>query len=245
MTLRESRLLEVLLDVEQLALERELLESAIGLPEIEVDKYDAGSLILALAPATPRASRAADGDGLVTVFGAGPAVPIPAHLARTGPDGGVFTSANGHRYAFRAGSDGDAERPPAVAELRLAVSDLAASVAFYRDLLGLELLAASGRTARLATGSVTLGLEQRDAPSDPGPGGLLVFHAPDIEDSAAALAERGLAFETVHPVYDEHGGTIRFADPSGHRVALYRPSYEGLTRGSGWKLVEVIAGRPR
>jgi hypothetical protein len=43
--------------------------------------------------------------------------------------------------------------------------------------------------------------------------------------------------------FSEIGGTIRFDDPSGHRLCLYVPSRESLTWGSGPKVLE-LAGAP-
>jgi catechol 2,3-dioxygenase-like lactoylglutathione lyase family enzyme len=264
-SLRRSSLLYVFFETHQLTRQRELLESVIGLPVIEVEshqphhrhgvvKYDAGNLIISLNLSTPSRFGKAGSDALATVFTIEPAWPINERLRNdegvlTAHDGGLFTDMHGHHYVFRsARADRTARlRWPAVNELRLTVGDLAASVSFYRDILGLELLDQVENMARFATGTVSLVLESNQIAAD----GrrlrhntyLLVFHTSDIEQTRAALMQRGLVFKNRRVGFSEIGGTIRFKDPSGHPFCLYEPSAESLTWGSGRKVMEVVASR--
>jgi catechol 2,3-dioxygenase-like lactoylglutathione lyase family enzyme len=157
------------------------------------------------------------------------------------PYGEVYTDPWGHHYAFRRAECAT----PAVAELRLAVEDVAESAAFYRDRLGLDVLDQGGREARIATSSAGIVLERRDVAID----GrrlnrrtvLIVFYANPIEAMREALIENGLVFSNRRVAYSKIGGTTRFEDPSGHRFCLYEPSDESLTWGSAQKVFEVAA----
>jgi predicted enzyme related to lactoylglutathione lyase len=263
-SLRRSPLLYVFFETYQLTRQRELLESVIGLPIIEVEhhqphhrhgviKYDAGNLIISLNLSTASRFRKDGSDALATVFTVdqaehiGERIHSEASLATS--DGcSLFTDLHGHHYIFRSVPGGRTSRLrwPAVDELRLTVGDLAASVSFYRDVLGLELLDQAKRRARFATGTVRLALEHDKVAAD----GrhprrntyLLVFHTNDIDRTRAALMRRGLTFKNRCVGFSEIGGTIRFEDPSGHRFCLYEPSAESLTWGSGQKVMEIVAG---
>lgn len=244
-SLRSSPLLYVFLDIAGLDEERALLEEQIGLPVIEVEahlpherhgvvKYDAGPLILSLNLSTPGKFREDASDALVTVLD-----------VATDEAPSLCTDPWGHHLLLRPLDDGADTGPPRVAELRLAVDDLDASVAFYEGRLGLALLDRGPGTARFATGSAPIVLERRHTAVD----GrrldhrtvLIVFHAPGIESMREGLIERGLVFDNRRVAYSKIGGTTRFTDPSGHRFCLYEPSPESLTWGSGAKVIEVAA----
>ena len=261
MSLRGAPLLYIFLDVYDLDRQRELLEDVVGLPLIEVEphlphhrhgvvKYDAGAIVHSLNLSSKGKFRPDSSDALVTVVGVGPGRGVEARLDAYGraerrPDGTLFTDPCGHHYLFRsadpAGSD------PMVDELRLAVDDLDASVAWYGEVLGLELDGRSGGSAYFNTGSVQLVLQQAGRAAD---GrrlrrqvALLVFYVPRIEEAHDALAARGLELGNKRPAYSEIGGTSRFDDPSGNRFCLYEPSDESLGWGSGSKVLQVAAGR--
>jgi catechol 2,3-dioxygenase-like lactoylglutathione lyase family enzyme len=259
MSLHEAPLLYVFADIAGLDGQRELLESAIGLPVVEVEahlpherhgvvKYDAGRLILSINLSTPGKFHDAESDGLVTVFDVDrdwAGEDRLREVCRVTPDpwANVYTDPWGHHYAFRATEGGPPS--PRVAELRLAVDDVPESVAFYRDRLGLEVIDAGPAAARIATASVDLVLERRALAAD----GrridrrtlLIVFYSSPIEAMRRTLIGRGLEFSTRRVAYSKIGGTTRFEDPSGHRFCLYEPSDESLTWGSGQKVLEVAA----
>jgi catechol 2,3-dioxygenase-like lactoylglutathione lyase family enzyme len=261
MSLHESPLLYVFYDIAGLDAHRELLESAIGLPVIEVEahlpherhgvvKYDGGTLIPSINLSTPRKFHDDQSDALVTVFDVPAAFDREAVRERCAvtdtPAGEVFTDPWGHHYAFRPAADGAGPSAPVVAELRLAVDDVAESVAFYRDLLDLDVVDESPGQARIATASTDLVLERRSVGVD----GrtldrrtvLIVFYARPIQEMRETLIDRGLAFSTRRVAYSKIGGTTRFEDPSGHRFCLYEPSDDSLTWGSGQKVLAVAAG---
>jgi predicted enzyme related to lactoylglutathione lyase len=254
MTLRDAPLLYVFFDIHGLDAQRELMESMLGLPVIEIEphlpherhgvvKYDAGPMILSLNLSTPGKFRADQSDALVTVLCVDRRRASAARLAGRGDlvecsDGLLFTDPSGHHFLL---TPGDA---PAVRELRLTVDDLARSIVFYRDMLDLDILDVSARGARFATGSVDLVLEPGDRAAD----GrrpqrrtvLIVFHTADIEALCTAMRRRGLTFANRRAYFSDIGGSIRFEDPSGHRICLYQPSAESLTWGSGPKVLDVV-----
>jgi catechol 2,3-dioxygenase-like lactoylglutathione lyase family enzyme len=264
-SLRRSPLLYVFFETYQLTRQRELLESVIGLPVVEVEphqphhrhgvvKYDAGNLIISLNLSTASRFRKDGSDALATVFTVDQAWPLAERLRNetslvAAHGGGLFTDLHGHHHIFRSGPAGRIGHLawPAVDELQLTVGDLAASVSFYRDVLGLELLERAESRACFATGRVRLALEHGQVAVD---GGrlrrntyLLVFHTSDINRMCATLIQRGLTFKNRRVGFSEIGGTIRFEDPSGHRFCLYEPSAESLSWGSGGKVMEIVAGR--
>jgi predicted enzyme related to lactoylglutathione lyase len=257
MSLRQSPLLYVFYDIAGLDRQRELLESAIGFPVIEVEphlpherhgvvKYDGGTLIPSINLSTPGKFHDDASDALVAVLDVPASFDDSAareHCRVTAASyGEVFTDPWGHHYTFRRVDDGAA---PVVSELRLAVDDVAASVAFYRDRLDLEVLSESPGKACIATASTTIMLERRDTAVD----GraldrrtvLIVFYARPIEAMRETLIDRGLAFSNRRVAYSKIGGTTRFEDPSGHRFCLYEPSDESLTWGSAEKVLAVAA----
>jgi catechol 2,3-dioxygenase-like lactoylglutathione lyase family enzyme len=258
MSLHDLPLLYVFYDIAGLDEQRELLEGAIGLPVIEVEahlpherhgvvKYDGGTLIPSINLSTPGKFHDDASDALVTVFDVredwDPTAVRRRCRATGAAYGEVFTDPWGHHYHFRPVADGPVV--PAVAELRLAVRDVAESVAFYRDRLGLDVHADNDREARVRTASAEIVLERRELATD----GraldhrtvLIVFYADPVERVREELLERGLEFSNRRVAYSKIGGTTRFEDPSGHRFCLYQPSEESLKWGSGEKVLSLGA----
>ncbi|GAA0459749.1 hypothetical protein Ade02nite_13820 [Paractinoplanes deccanensis] len=233
MSLRDRPLPYIFLEAQGLAAERAYLEQRVGLPVIETDddpghrhgvvKYAAGPVILSLNLSPASRFRLSGSDGLTIVCAGGSR---------------LVTDPHGHHFLL-------GDRPPVVAELRLRVTDLAASVAFYRDVLGLR--QPDPGTAAFATGSVPIVLTAAPLAAD----GrrirhdtyLLVFHTPDIDRTAAELSAAGLTFTGRGVGSKRIGRTIRFTDPSGHRFCLYEPSDEALGDRSGATLRQILIGR--
>ena len=256
MTLSHAPLMYVFFETYQLETEREFFECSIGLPVLEIEshlphhrhgvvKYDAGKLILSLNWTSSENFSDETSDGLTTVFdrnpGVGTACPYPGTISID--DAGVVTDLHGHHFYFSRSAQGKSGSPE-VKELRLSVQNLQASVAFYRETLGLEMIDQRGRSARFAAGGVDLSLEERST----GPDGrrmrhdtyLLVFYTPQIEEVRASLMRRGLVFKGSHVAHSEIGATARFEDPSGHRICIYEPSQACLSWGSGRKVIEIM-----
>lgn len=124
--------------------------------------------------------------------------------------------------------------PLSIASLHQAAvpaSDLARSVAFYRDTLGLELLAKfePPGLAFFALGETRL-LVEASAEAKPG-SGVLYFRVADIHAAANELRARGVALDSgPHAIYRDDDGTFGaageeewmafFRDPNGNLLAL-------------------------
>lgn len=101
------------------------------------------------------------------------------------------------------------------------VSDMDRAVAFYRDVLDLELDRRSGEEwAQLGAGSIQLGLH--GGGSGPvRPGGTLAFTVADLDAAKVKLVARGVV------VGHEGGGEglgprfVEFNDPDGNVLALF------------------------
>lgn len=108
----------------------------------------------------------------------------------------------------------------------LGVQDLARSVAFYRDKLGLSVTGeVPGAFTFLNAGRVTLGLSLPLAKhTGQGPGCTeVVFSVEDITAAHAALKDRGVQF--THEPRNVTGPmwAANFNDPDGHRLSIFGP----------------------
>ncbi len=120
----------------------------------------------------------------------------------------------------------------------LSVTDLGRSIAFYQDVLGLELIQRSDESGRIfaflgAGGRLFLTLWQQSAAAfDAGRAGLhhLAFQVPTLD--AVQAAEAKLRARGIAPRYDgvvphregAESAALFFADPDGIRLELYSPS---------------------
>ncbi|HEX6911999.1 MAG TPA: VOC family protein [Longimicrobium sp.] len=257
MSLRSAPLLYVFYETSRIRQQRELFESVIGVPVIEVEphlphhrhgvfKYDAGGIILSHNMSGPSRFRPGESDALVTAFAVPSDWPVDrlraTGMVRENPDC-TWTDAEGRHFAF-VPTPG-VERA-VVDELRLIVPDLEASARFYAEALDLEPLERTDDDARFATGTVPIRLVRGAAGPDGGRlrhhAYLVVFHAAEIEETREALLARGVEFKGPRVGFSEIGGTTRFDDPSGHRLCLYLPSEESLSWGSGPKVLEIAGG---
>jgi len=205
-------------------------------------KYDAGGTILALNLFADRKFRTAGSDAATLVCRhAGLAL---GRLSRYGHRAGDrFTDVDGHHYVVRAVPPADPTLATDVCAVRLAVPDLAAALAFYRDVLGLPVLDTAPGLVRFGTGSLDLVVYASPTSVDGQPlrhnACLLVFYTGDVEFTQERLRGRGLRFVSS-AAFSDIGGTARFRDPSGHTFCLYQPSAESLTWGSGEKVRELM-----
>ena len=110
------------------------------------------------------------------------------------------------------------------------VSDLARSVDFYRDTLGLPVQVVDGHDGPFAVGDVgDLSLVFIPRPARAGESPVVVFSLDGgIDDHAEALAARGV--EIVVPVSESPDGglSLDFLDPDGNVLSLHQP--EGASR---------------
>jgi catechol 2,3-dioxygenase-like lactoylglutathione lyase family enzyme len=134
--------------------------------------------------------------------------------------------------------------PSAVLESALYVTDLAAAQAFYRDVLGLPVIAAvEGRHVFFRCGQGILLLFNADATRLPPPAeaqfpvppqgtagqGHLCFAAlpEEIDDWKRRLEKRGVAVEADFE-WPSGGRSIYFRDPSGNSLEFAEPRIWGL-----------------
>lgn len=109
----------------------------------------------------------------------------------------------------------------------LFVEDTEKSLAFYRDLLGLEVKRAEKGWVELATGTTTLALhsqENLEIPRHPGQPSM-VFGVEDIHTAYAELQARGVEFAgEPHQVCETPthlGMSANFHDPDGNLLSIY------------------------
>jgi predicted enzyme related to lactoylglutathione lyase len=263
MSLWSSKLVYIFLDTSDISAQRVFFEDVMGLKVIENDfrpphprhgvvKYDAGNTIVALNIADSGFD-AAGSDNVVALLGATPAreAEIYADLQIQGfsappQPGAVFRDRDNHEFALYRPSFsdwGDDPHPVSLDELHLQVSDLAQSLHFYSDQLGLQLLQLKPEKLVFSAGDLKLVLHVKPKVRiEPRRGFLMVFSTPDIQETHGALQKSGLQFRA--PVrFSEIGGSVRFIDPSGHVYCLYQPSEECLGWGSGETLMRIISGQ--
>ena len=197
----------------------------------------------------------AGSDRVVTVLRASPMreAQIYARLQSSGlpaprAQGEAFADPDGHRYVVVQQGETEPwrleEQPPRIDALRLSVDDLAESIQFYGERLGLTPVGASPASATFATGNVDLVLEQAVPPvigTPPRWGFLTVFYTPDIQKTRTSLMRAGVPGIT-DARFSQIGGTARFKDPTGHRICLYQPSEECFGWESGALLQQIVSG---
>ncbi len=116
-----------------------------------------------------------------------------------------------------------------ISNVMLGVRELARSVAFYRDQLGLAVQFEIPGFAFLNAGGVTLCLSESLAralakPNEP-LGGVaeLVFSVEDIEVGFEALSARGVKFIRSPHHVTEAQWAANFEDPDGHMLSIFGP----------------------
>ena len=119
-----------------------------------------------------------------------------------------------------------------VGQIALAVDDLDAAVAFYRDTLGVPFIARLGpRLAFFDCHGVRLMLSSGAGTG--GAGCTLYFDVVDIDRRCAELQERGVTFDgppqVIHSANDYELRRAFFRDPAGNLLALMteRGTYVG------------------
>ncbi len=112
----------------------------------------------------------------------------------------------------------------ALGQVHISVSDVQRSVAFYRNVLGMQhLFTVPGQPmAFFASGDVRLYLGTPESPEF-ATRCLLYFRVDDIDAEASRLRTEGLTVQDPH-VVNRHGGTelwmAGLQDPDGHHIVL-------------------------
>jgi catechol 2,3-dioxygenase-like lactoylglutathione lyase family enzyme len=110
-----------------------------------------------------------------------------------------------------------------ISGVTLRVANMRASVRFYKDVLGLEIIyggeSSPFTSLRIKGGPTILNLEHGEAGSR---WGRLIFHVSDVDALWAYLVENG--FHPEHP-QDASWGERYFhmPDPDGHELSFARP----------------------
>jgi methylmalonyl-CoA/ethylmalonyl-CoA epimerase len=112
-----------------------------------------------------------------------------------------------------------------IGQIAYTVSDIARSVVFYRDALGLELLfEAPPGLAFFDCGGIRLMLSRPEGDFKPGSSAVTYFRISDIEGTHASLGARGVSFvDEPHLIAKMPGHDLWmcfFTDPDGHTLAL-------------------------
>ncbi|MGH9476726.1 MAG: VOC family protein [Terriglobales bacterium] len=81
-----------------------------------------------------------------------------------------------------------------IGQIAVNVKELGRAVGFYRDILRLPFLFATGTLAFFDAGGVRLMLDKTDRPEFDHPSSILYFTVPDIRTGYQALVERGVRF---------------------------------------------------
>ena len=112
-----------------------------------------------------------------------------------------------------------------VGQLALVFKDVPGAVTFYRETLGLKFLFAAGpNLAFFNCGGVMLMFTHAERPEFDHPNNLVYFNVPDIQAAHAALAAKGVKFESAPhvvarlPAYDLW--LAEFRDPENNVLAL-------------------------
>jgi catechol 2,3-dioxygenase-like lactoylglutathione lyase family enzyme len=106
------------------------------------------------------------------------------------------------------------------AQIAIQVTDVDRATAFYRDVLGLQLLFVANGMVFFAVGDARLMIER----GKPGQSTTLYFDDPSLEQSRIKLANNGVKFagpiETVQRTKSFELKLLEFSDPDGNPLAL-------------------------
>lgn len=118
----------------------------------------------------------------------------------------------------------DPPRLSGIAQVSMRVHDLPRAMAFYRDVLGLNLLSAFDDMAFMLAGSVRIMLALPGSPEQDHPGSVLYFDSRKIEADCAALEALGVEFQSkpfvVHCEDSHEFRLAYFLDTEGNTLAL-------------------------
>ncbi|HEX2405061.1 MAG TPA: VOC family protein [Acidimicrobiia bacterium] len=106
----------------------------------------------------------------------------------------------------------------------LRVADIGESVAFWRDLVGLDLSWSGDEFAFFAIGDNQLTLNQPLVFEDQASDTEIVFEAEDVHSAVSAMRERGVPFEVEPRAVTTDGErtlyAAHFRDPDGHVASV-------------------------
>lgn len=112
-----------------------------------------------------------------------------------------------------------------ITAVMLGVSDLAQSLAFYKDTLGLKVIMQEQGLALMQAGAVMLGLSPGHLRMAPHVAGAteVVFRAENVRAAHKALAERGVVFLSEPRQATPTDWVAHFKDRDGHLLSIFGP----------------------
>ncbi len=112
-----------------------------------------------------------------------------------------------------------------ISNVMLGTTDLARSLTFYRDTLGLTVQFEMPGFVFLNAGSVTLSLSEAHSKlATPVAGGTeIVFAVADVTDAHKALTARGVEFLNAPRNVTGDQWAANFRDPDGHLLSIFGP----------------------
>jgi catechol 2,3-dioxygenase-like lactoylglutathione lyase family enzyme len=112
-----------------------------------------------------------------------------------------------------------------VAAVMLGVRDVAQSVQFYKDKLGLKVMMQEPALALLECGGVMLGLSRGHVNMAAHVAGAteVVFAVENVRGTQKALAENGVSFMSEPRQATPTDWVAHFKDPDGHLLSIFGP----------------------
>jgi catechol 2,3-dioxygenase len=118
----------------------------------------------------------------------------------------------------------EAFRLSKIGVVMLGVSDMAASKAFYVDVLGLELSGEQGGFCFLQAGGVTLALSKDLGPPSVARSGVeVVFSVEHVREAYEGLKAKGVEFRIEPRAVAGPMFATDFRDPDGHALSIFGP----------------------
>ena len=113
--------------------------------------------------------------------------------------------------------------------------DMDASVAFYRDVLGLALGTRMGEDwAEFDLAGTTVALHgTREGHAPPQEGATIVFEVDDLESAMNALRARNVVFEGEVNEVPGYGRFVSFRDPDANLLQIFERAPAGAGQGGG------------
>lgn len=110
-----------------------------------------------------------------------------------------------------------------ISMIMLGVEDLPRSVAFYRDIVGLQVQSESAEFAFLAAGAITLALSAPLGRHRKPLGGAseIIFPVDSVHAAQSMLAGRGCAFRGEPREVSPGSWALNFDDPDGHHLTAF------------------------
>jgi catechol 2,3-dioxygenase-like lactoylglutathione lyase family enzyme len=103
-------------------------------------------------------------------------------------------------------------------------SDMDAAVAFYKDVLGLDMSARYGEDwSEFKLAGTTVALHGTRGAAPPHAGATVVFEVDDLDRAMVQLASRGVRFEGEITEVPESGRFVSLRDPAGNLVQIFEP----------------------